>query len=472
MKLSMWMLADRLTQWSPTCDISGGGVVLTGARLGHCPRSDVVSVTAEGTGVLCAAGADWIRLAQVTAAEVLNVLLDVFEQMTRWSFALEEAAASGAPLQRILDMSAEVVPYPMFFQDNQGQPVAVSGGFGKGVVDVFWDAVVEGKMHHQIFSGPSLDADMRPVRDWSAVPSIYYSPQHRVMGAYVVVDGEIVGAVTVIEFGRAFSQGDCQLVEEMCLAATAALRENSQNAELRTVSSLVGDLMDGRGDSVAVEELLRRLTAGDGPWALVAARSSQRADFNYKSASAFRVSQGAVPCLAVVYGAYILSVTAVERLEDFLGGLEALLFENTYLIGVSLPFVAAEGLPGALGQAELALGYGAGTHGVYRCVDFAYQWLLLRLTQRTEEELLHPALDVLARYDARHRTALYETLRVYLTMERNVVAAARALHIHRNSMLYRLQRIEKLTEVYLDEPEHRMYLMLSYQLRETKHRGK
>ncbi|WP_416386792.1 helix-turn-helix domain-containing protein [Blautia producta] len=78
----------------------------------------------------------------------------------------------------------------------------------------------------------------------------------------------------------------------------------------------------------------------------------------------------------------------------------------------------------------------------------------------------HPALSVLDRYDCRNHTELKKTLKEYLNCERNYVKTAARLYIHRNSLLYRLKRIEELTGIDLDNEEIRLHLMLSYLLEE------
>lgn len=59
---------------------------------------------------------------------------------------------------------------------------------------------------------------------------------------------------------------------------------------------------------------------------------------------------------------------------------------------------------------------------------------------------------------------LIETLEVYLDLQGNVSETARQLHIHRQTMNYRLQRIAELTGCNLDEPHDRFTLELSLHL--------
>jgi sugar diacid utilization regulator len=66
--------------------------------------------------------------------------------------------------------------------------------------------------------------------------------------------------------------------------------------------------------------------------------------------------------------------------------------------------------------------------------------------------------------DSRDRSELVHTLRVHLDQDRRLAASARALHIHVNTLRYRLKRITTLLSVDLDEPETRFLLTLALRL--------
>ena len=51
----------------------------------------------------------------------------------------------------------------------------------------------------------------------------------------------------------------------------------------------------------------------------------------------------------------------------------------------------------------------------------------------------------LQEYDQAHSTALLHTLCVYLLQEQNLHATARQLFIHRNTLVYRLDKLQKST---------------------------
>lgn len=97
--------------------------------------------------------------------------------------------------------------------------------------------------------------------------------------------------------------------------------------------------------------------------------------------------------------------------------------------------------------------------GVYR--------LLLPLSATPELrafalEVLGPLLE----YDRDDKTNLLETLRVYFRFRGNVVQTARELYIHRNTLLYRLERICQVTGLDLDDAETRLKLQLALRAHE------
>lgn len=78
--------------------------------------------------------------------------------------------------------------------------------------------------------------------------------------------------------------------------------------------------------------------------------------------------------------------------------------------------------------------------------------------------LVHPALFRLRTLDAENGTAHLETLRAYLECERSLATTAAKLFIHRNTLMYRLERIRTAISLDLDDPDTRLQLLLSFHL--------
>lgn len=58
--------------------------------------------------------------------------------------------------------------------------------------------------------------------------------------------------------------------------------------------------------------------------------------------------------------------------------------------------------------------------------------------------MVHPDLYVLKEYDQAHRTEYLDTLRIYLSQNRNAVKSAAQLHIHKSTFFYRLGKITEI----------------------------
>lgn len=66
--------------------------------------------------------------------------------------------------------------------------------------------------------------------------------------------------------------------------------------------------------------------------------------------------------------------------------------------------------------------------------------------------------------DRERGTNDYEILRVYLRNEGRAGAVCDAMHLHRNTLAYRLEKIRALIGADLDDPDLRMYLRVLYLL--------
>lgn len=76
------------------------------------------------------------------------------------------------------------------------------------------------------------------------------------------------------------------------------------------------------------------------------------------------------------------------------------------------------------------------------------------------EKYIYP----LRRYSSEKNADLFHTLRIFLHNNGNISKTANELYIHRSSLLYRLEKIESLLKIKLDDPDHRFNLMLAYRL--------
>ena len=67
-------------------------------------------------------------------------------------------------------------------------------------------------------------------------------------------------------------------------------------------------------------------------------------------------------------------------------------------------------------------------------------------------------------YDAQNQTELLKTLICYFKNDCNARITAKELFVHKNSVIYRVKRIEEITGLDLSDPEDRFNLQLGLKL--------
>ncbi|NTW01592.1 MAG: PucR family transcriptional regulator [Oscillochloris sp.] len=118
-----------------------------------------------------------------------------------------------------------------------------------------------------------------------------------------------------------------------------------------------------------------------------------------------------------------------------------------------------------LEEAEQALILGRqlfGTERVLAFSDLGVYRLLVRLRETPELWTFYrETLAKLADYDTRQRADLIKTLEAYFSHLGNLRATSEALHVHRNTLLYRLDRIKEISGMDLDNAEEHFALWLA-----------
>ncbi len=90
--------------------------------------------------------------------------------------------------------------------------------------------------------------------------------------------------------------------------------------------------------------------------------------------------------------------------------------------------------------------------------------LLLALKERNLDQMRRFYLETLGplvEHDDRKQGDLIRTLSGFFEANGNLAKAATDLNVHRNTLVYRLERIGELTGLNLDDPENRLILHLS-----------
>jgi DNA-binding PucR family transcriptional regulator len=89
-----------------------------------------------------------------------------------------------------------------------------------------------------------------------------------------------------------------------------------------------------------------------------------------------------------------------------------------------------------------------------------YRFLPLILEQKQKEHIENQELQKLRQYDRMHNSGFVHTLEVFLNHDSNVKEAANALHVHVNTLNYRLKRISEIANIDLKNMAQKVTLYL------------
>jgi len=163
------------------------------------------------------------------------------------------------------------------------------------------------------------------------------------------------------------------------------------------------------------------------------------------------------------------STRAARSAERALRALRARFPELRLRAGVGAPHEGPMGLRASAAEARAALRAaraagkpeGVATHDATGVQRMLMEWYASDTARASVRDQLAP-LEKLGQ--ARARTAI-ATLAAYLDEQGSIVRTAQKLHLHRNAVTYRLQRITRLLSVDLGDPDQRLALQLACRAR-------
>jgi purine catabolism regulator len=162
--------------------------------------------------------------------------------------------------------------------------------------------------------------------------------------------------------------------------------------------------------------------------------------------------------------------TLVSRLER----LAARLQQNRnnmpeFSCGIGRIAENVQAIPQAFREAQRAVEIGNQLFGSGKVHSFAslgiYRLLFYLDGQSELTDFYHEMLGPLLAYDAHHDGTYIKTLECYFQYNGNLSQTARTMHFHRNSLIYRLERIEEILGRSLEDAELRLSLQIALKIR-------
>lgn len=479
MKLSMWILAEWLEKYKPIIMINEGEPILRGVRLFSgdmiFEKQNVYLglareyVSGYEDEIICVNGKDMIVLQTNNIELVMNDIFSAFDFYNKWIDGLNDDIYMGCTLQHIVDVSTEVFDDPVIVFDYSYIVLAMSSKYGVGDLDEEWDYLLSYKSNK--------------IEMLTAINSYLHKSRKIRSPQYVCFDEIGIpcllrnlfennvnkGLLLIVEYKHPITTGRNHLCEVLGNIIERWIKYNKEQEEMRDEYQVFLNLI--QNNNVIKEDVIHQLDFlgwKDNHSKIVL--KLETLDYYEEKEGPLRLllENNYVDCFTMSYESSIVMIINLNLLplDRLVSTLKPILKKSNYYCGLSYEFSDIFNLNKHYEQCSIALKYCNKKSGeLYYCVDYALQYMFSMIESSVSPIMAHPALQILKEYDAKNKSELYNTLYLYLDNERSIVKTSAKLNLHRNTLLYRLDKIKQLVELDLEDNEMRAYILISLRLK-------
>lgn len=486
MKFSMHIFEHYLAKYHPVSVIKSTEPTITGVNLFSYDKEPVPEYLyvghnndffygSESREVLLVHRKDVISLATSELEDVFNDVIECISFYNNWEQSLLSAYGSPNPEQMIIDACRDIFG-PMFFTTMSLQITALSRQYPRGSINRNWDDFLDtGTLSIERFSKMKDSYFMlNHNKIWEC--GIFYeenveSYPYSIMVSQVNMSGKLTGQMTIIS-EKPFEEYQKDLVpplkQALCLVSNTLIEGDRSSV----AQSVFLDLIAGSKKETAIRKFYDLMAWTNEQICMVAVLKHPNSlivsygydvnllrrefpDFLF-CVNDDRNNEHEIVCcipldrLSESSSRLIIGVEEPKRFYDFMERME---FEY----GTSYPLEGIENLDVQYQQAGAAI-----RSKVRRFYDCAmYEMIGFDGNAAFRKSAVHPAIDRIRKYDEMKKTDYYIMMETYLHNERDRVKTADDLYIHKNTLVYRLKKMETLFGIDFDDPYEREYLLTS-----------
>lgn len=477
MKLSMWMIANRLSALDPEIHIRDSApIILRSARRAYA--TNCVHVFQVGKDAICNGEGDYVRLKDMSASQAFEIIQCVFDFYDDWNSDIMEAV-SRMDYQQAIDESWHIFHNPVLLLDANCKALAMSAQYGEEEVDGEWKHLSE----YGYLSAGSFrylqEAGMRKESSCPEAVRMIHGGGGSVsvgwMSGRLSENGALLGRLNVLELERKLNTGDAQLLQYLISLLTPSLSWRNEKDRRFSSKSVFWEMICKNWVSrEAIDRQMAYMNWG---------REDRFRIFLLQSGSQGREGESVSQSLMVNLIASYIPQASLMKAEDKIVVIvnERQLRENQVKIlladilkqknlwaGVSLAVRGIRNLHAVYRQAEAALIYGMAERPEENYFHF-YDWAVDFIVENSGPEDLICACqpDVRRLWEEEGEGGdQIQILKSYLTNERSLAKTAAALFVHRNTLVYRVKKLLETLEYSLEEDYTRDYMKLSIRILE------
>ena len=387
--------------------------------------------------------------------------------------SLYRALTGGSSVQGLVDIVREHFGNPISVNNCNLEPIAYSRE--KYIDDRIWDIVTSKDIHlHHEFEIMGKKAGLVDKVNSSREPLIIQLDmfERRYMNCAVVCGKTIMGTIELLEYYHPFNDDDRILLSEFCRVLSYYLTLKTENEYTRdpNVELVMVQLLNN--DNVVPETVAQYLfqPKESAVYVVIVVDIAYKKNIRRRLLFEMETLSSDYPdAKTILYNETIVILFQTNTLRSLaninLDRLKETLESMDLVCGVSKPFDNIMELRLFYAQAKNAIAYGERYLKNERC--YFYQNVtvlnLLDLAKQNSElsHFSHVALDAILEYDRVYHTKCFRTLYIWLYFNCDTSKAAEAEKINRNSMYYRLKKIQEIIPDSLEDQNFIFQMKLS-----------
>lgn len=292
----------------------------------------------------------------------------------------------------------------------------------------------------------------------------------RIFGEIYTPNKQILGHIAIFMMGSPLKENDLAIAKILC--KTLQIRMSSRMHRQHSYANYLADLIDPSSPEqlkILSISSLQKIIRGN-YCLMVTPIHNFSANTAYAAVAVNRISYAFQDIVSTIYDNCIVTLFGQmssfyqnDKEKAFLGKVAEMLNQSYPSNGISNCFNNLEELYVYYPQAYYTAMLGK-PGPVFYSDEASSAHTLLSLKSAPFRSFIHPVLFEIAEYDREHNTQYFETLKTYSLLMHEKEKAAGALGIHRNTLLYRLNRIQDLFSLPFEETSTALHLLNSFQL--------